>query len=268
MNLKHILCLLGLLLVFTAPNAQTALAKLKFEDAETAFNNQDYAKAAQKLDEAEKLFGKTNAPIAYLRILLMDKQLPAEPDWAVVKKLLINCENYLKEYENVESLEEKYRQVYKVYASVTEKFGSNEEEFKAYFKKQEDIRLAKMEAENNRPAKVYVFRQTGFAGMAAPMGIFINDTMVCKLFNGDHSIQILPKGEYKIRIKGVLSDGKRYQKLMEKYSVIQTFLIEPKKTYYLDMKINAWNGKMTLEVLSDEAGFKKLKETKEKKCAL
>ena len=111
MNLKHILCLLGLLLVFTAPKAQTALAKLKFEDAETAFNNQDYAKAAQKLDEAEKLFGKTNAPIAYLRILLMDKQLPAEPDWAVVKKLLTNCESYLKEYENVESLEEKYRQV-------------------------------------------------------------------------------------------------------------------------------------------------------------
>jgi hypothetical protein len=55
---------------------------------------------------------------------------------------------------------------------------------------------------------------------------------------------------------------------MEKSSVIQTFLIEPKKTYYLDMKINAWNGKMTLEVLSDEGGFKKLKETKEKKCAL
>lgn len=254
--------------LFGSLHAQTALAKLKFEDAEVAFNNQDYTKAAQKLDEAEKLFGKTNAPILYLRILIMDKQLPAEPDWSVLNNLLSRCQTYLKDYENVESLEEKYRQVYKVYSSVTEKFGSNEDEFKAYLKKQESIRLALAEAENNRPAKIYVFRQTGFFGMAASMGIFINDTLVCKLFNGDHSLQRLPKGEYQFRIKGLFSDGKRYQKIMEKSSVIQTLLVEPKKTYFLDMKINQWNGKMSLEVLTEEEGNKKLRETKEKKCVI
>jgi hypothetical protein len=73
MNPKHVLCLLGLLLVFTAPKAQTAVAKLKFEDAETAYNAGDYIKAINKLAESEKLFGKINSPILHLRILAQDK---------------------------------------------------------------------------------------------------------------------------------------------------------------------------------------------------
>jgi hypothetical protein len=45
--------------------AQTAIAKLKFEEAEETFEKKDYTTVLTKLDEAEKILGKTNPPMLY-----------------------------------------------------------------------------------------------------------------------------------------------------------------------------------------------------------
>lgn len=267
MKKKYIFSFLLFFLMHLSPNAQTALAKLKFEDAEIAYNNQDYIKATQKLDEAEKLFGKTNPPILHLRILILDKQLQKDVEWSSLNKLLTNCLNFLKDYEDVESLEDKYRDVYKIYTAITEKYGSNEEEYNAYLKKQKDKQLAIEESERNKPAKIYVFRQTGIGGFATPFGIYIKDILVCKLNNGNHTIQQLSKGEHKIRIRGVMKNNK-FEKVLEKNAGEFFISVEPGKTYFYTIRYNTWTGKFGFELLSEEAGNKSLRETSQVNCNL
>jgi hypothetical protein len=50
-----------------------AMADLKFEEAETAFSNNDYKNTIAKLDEFDKLFGSVTAKSLYLRIVSQDK---------------------------------------------------------------------------------------------------------------------------------------------------------------------------------------------------
>ena len=50
-----------------------AMADLKFEEAETAFNNQDYETTIKKLDEFDKLLGSIKDKSLYLRIISQDK---------------------------------------------------------------------------------------------------------------------------------------------------------------------------------------------------
>lgn len=50
-----------------------ALADLKFEEAEIAFNNQDYETTIKKLDEFDKLLGSIKDKSLYLRIISQDK---------------------------------------------------------------------------------------------------------------------------------------------------------------------------------------------------
>ncbi|HQS25426.1 MAG TPA: hypothetical protein PLJ41_13365 [Sediminibacterium sp.] len=267
MKLKYIFSFLLLLLMHLSLNAQTALAKLKFEDAEIAYNNQDYVKATQKLDEAEKLFGKSNPPILHLRILILDKQVQKETDWPSLDKLMTSCLSFLKDYENVEALEEKYRDVYKIYAAVTDKYGSNEEEYKAYLKKQKDKQIAIEESEKNRPAKVYVFRQTGIGGVLSPFGVFLNKTLVCKLNNGNHTVLQLNKGEHQIRIRGFMKNNK-FEKVLEKNAGEFPISVEAGKIYFYAIRYNAWNGKFGFELLTEEAGKKSLRETSQANCNL
>ncbi len=267
MSPKYIFSFLLFFLLHLSTNAQTALAKLKFEDAETAFNNGDYNKAALKLDEAEKLFGKANPPILHLRILILDKQLQKDVEWSSLNKLLTNCLSFLKDYEEVETLEEKYRDVYKIYAAVTEKYGSNEEEYNAYLKKQKDKQLALEELEKNKPAKIYVFRQTGIGGFATPFGIYIKDILVCKLNNGNHTLQALQKGDYQVKIRGVMN-GKKFEKILEKNAGVFPISVEAGKTYFYAIRYNTWSGKFGFELLTEEAGRKSLQQTSQVNCDL
>ena len=50
-----------------------AMADLKFEEAETAFNNQNYETTIKKLDEFDKLLGSVKDKSLYLRIISQDK---------------------------------------------------------------------------------------------------------------------------------------------------------------------------------------------------
>ena len=144
MNPKHVLCLLGLLLVFTVPKAQTAVAKMKFEDAETAYNAGDYIKAIKKLAESEKLFGKINSPILHLRILAQDKLFAQTGQVELGFELKRNCAAFLKDYADVEALEEKYKEVYRINENLAEVAGSPEELVRLKEKKNREYEEGKL----------------------------------------------------------------------------------------------------------------------------
>jgi TPR repeat protein len=121
--IKHMRTILLLCLVVFCTqqlSAQTAVAKLKFEDAETAYTEGDYTTTLSKLQEAEKLFGKVNPPILYLRIMAGKKMLDLNDEkygeeWASqFQTLKKSCDLYLKQYESLENNEDKYRDVYNV----------------------------------------------------------------------------------------------------------------------------------------------------------
>ncbi len=123
---KNLILLFTALIISQISFTQTAIAKLKFEDAEEAFNNKDYLTALAKLDEAEEIFGKTGPPILYLRIMCLDKIVEAEngKDPENIHELKNNCAFYLSIYEEA-SVEDKYRDVYKISAKI-EKYDQGE----------------------------------------------------------------------------------------------------------------------------------------------
>ncbi|GGH65217.1 TPR repeat protein [Filimonas zeae] len=111
--------LLGLLLTVTMctqVHAQAAIAKLKYEEAEEAFAAADYATVLTKLEETEKILGAPNVKTLYLRIVAQSKLLKTETfvDVEQVLELRKACQNYLVKYENVEGIEEKYKEIYKI----------------------------------------------------------------------------------------------------------------------------------------------------------
>jgi len=144
MKAKFLLCLLGLFFLFTAPKAQTAIAKLKFEDAETAYNAGDYIKAINKLAESEKLFGKINSPILHLRILAQDKLFAQTGQVELGFELKRNCATFLKDYADVEALEEKYKEVYRINENLADVAGSPEELVRLKEKKERDYQQGKL----------------------------------------------------------------------------------------------------------------------------
>lgn len=113
---------------FSTANAQETIAKFKYEDAEKAFEQGNYATCIAKLDEAEKILGKTAPNILYLRIMAETKLLKALPVETVtypqVERVTNLCNQYLQKY-NIEGLEEKYRDVY----DINNAHSQNEAEF-------------------------------------------------------------------------------------------------------------------------------------------
>lgn len=125
MKKSSLLLLLLLLCCFGKTFAQTALAKLKFEDAEVAYNNGNLTEALSKLTDAEKLFGKTNPPILHLKIVCQFKQLEKVNDFFEDEKHLLlatelkkNTARFLQQYSETEGIEDKYREVYKISESL------------------------------------------------------------------------------------------------------------------------------------------------------
>lgn len=111
--------LLGMVLLVTLStqvHAQAAIAKLKYEEAEEAFATGDYATALTKLEETEKILGEPNVKTLYLRIVAQSKLLKTEVyvDVDQVLELRKACSNYLVKYENVDGIEEKYKEIYKI----------------------------------------------------------------------------------------------------------------------------------------------------------
>ena len=96
-----------------------ALADLKFEEAEIAFNNQDYETTIKKLDEFDKLLGSIKDKSLYLRIISQDKLFKPsklydnESNFNLLSSLRKNTNAYLKAMES-SGLDERYREVYAI----------------------------------------------------------------------------------------------------------------------------------------------------------
>jgi hypothetical protein len=93
----------------------TMIAKLKFEEAEEAFENNNVELTVTKLKEVEAILKSTNPKILYLQILSQSKLIEKDPlkDWLLLKNTRILADNYLKDYESLPDNEDKYREIYK-----------------------------------------------------------------------------------------------------------------------------------------------------------
>ncbi len=95
--------------------AQSTVARFKYEDAEKAFYNKDYQSCISLLDETEKLLGKSAPNILYLKIMAQYQLFRTNPreSYDRFKQLRNNCQTYLTNYD-ITGLEEKYREVYEI----------------------------------------------------------------------------------------------------------------------------------------------------------
>lgn len=113
---KHIIILLLGLGFFSGAFAQSAIAKLKYESAEESYSKGDLAVALTKLDEAEKLIGRPNATTSYLRITIQDKLMTVgkSADTTLLAQALNNSAIFLKNYDKLTGVEDKYRDIFKL----------------------------------------------------------------------------------------------------------------------------------------------------------
>ncbi|MFN0291581.1 tetratricopeptide repeat protein [Pedobacter helvus] len=111
--IKYTLFALLLNLAIYSHAQENAIATLKFEEAEAAFNSGNYATALNKLDEVDKLAGIMSKSL-YLRIVATDIIF----DYYDVKSTTLltlgkYVDSYLKTME-AEGLDDKYRAVYAI----------------------------------------------------------------------------------------------------------------------------------------------------------
>ena len=125
-----------------------AMADLKFEEAETAFNNQDYETTIKKLDEFDKLLGSIKDKSLYLRIISQDKLFEPsklydnESNFNLLSSLRKNSSAYLKAMES-NGLDDRYREVY----AINEKLANYPKEKTVWIKEKQKSDLKKQEAE-------------------------------------------------------------------------------------------------------------------------
>ena len=121
---------------------QAMIAKLKFEEAEEAYANNNFELTVSKLKDVETLLKSTNPKIMYLQILAQTKIIEKAPlnDWLLLKNTRILAGTYLKDYENLPDNEDKYRDVYKAGESLKKWPGSVVEfsESKGKMEKEQD----------------------------------------------------------------------------------------------------------------------------------
>ncbi len=94
-----------------------ALADLKFEEAEIAFNNKDYSLALNKVDEFDKLLGTISDKSLYIRIISLRKLFNDQKLWEdkAQSSLLLSLQKYTAAYVNqVTDLDDRYREVYDI----------------------------------------------------------------------------------------------------------------------------------------------------------
>ncbi len=125
-----------------------ALADLKFEEAEIAFNNQDYETTIKKLDEFDKLLGSIKDKSLYLRIISQDKLFEPsklydnESNFNLLSSLRKNSSAYLKAMES-NGLDDRYREVY----AINEKLANYPKEKTVWIKEKQKSDLKKQETE-------------------------------------------------------------------------------------------------------------------------
>jgi len=95
--------------------AQDAIAKIKYEEAESAYISNDFKTVVSKLDEAESLLGSTNPKILYLKIMSLTEIIKKDPlnDFKIIENARMLSAKYLKDYESLSDNMDKYKDIYK-----------------------------------------------------------------------------------------------------------------------------------------------------------
>lgn len=125
-------------------------ARMEFEDAETAYQNQDYSKAVTHLESAEKLLGKPTGKTRYLLILALNKNLAQDYEYQDLEKLKKISKHYL---DNYTTDTEKYRDVYDLSNNLDKNYPKNMEQYITYRKEYERLSLEKQKKENEKKEK-------------------------------------------------------------------------------------------------------------------
>jgi hypothetical protein len=116
---------------------QTMLAKLKFEEAEQAFQNKQFNSALLLIDEVENIIAGTSPKTLYLKILSIKES--GIKDFKTLQKLREHCKFFLEKYAEVTDIEDRYREVYDI-SKTLNKLPSTEEEFNVALKIQKQRR--------------------------------------------------------------------------------------------------------------------------------
>ncbi|WP_291109680.1 hypothetical protein [Flavobacterium sp. UBA6195] len=150
-----------LIFLFAISFAQeSAIADLKFEEAEMAFNNQEYKTTIKKLDEFDKLLGSIKDKSLYLRIISQDKLFKPdelydnESNFNLLSSLRKNTSAYLIAMES-SGLDERYREVY----AINEKLANYPIEKTVWIKEKQKSDLEKQEAEKKNKELVDFYRE-------------------------------------------------------------------------------------------------------------
>jgi hypothetical protein len=108
------------------------LDKIKYEEAEEAFDNSNYPFTLAKLDEAEQMLGETNPRILYLRIFAYYNIIKQDDgsDYRMVATAINDVHSYLNEYANISALEDKYNELVSISLEL-EKYPKTAQEYEA-----------------------------------------------------------------------------------------------------------------------------------------
>lgn len=107
-------------------------ARMEYEDAETAYQSQDYQKAVTHLESAEKLLGKPTAKTRYLLILALNNNLSQNYEYKDLEKLRNLTKHYV---DNYTTDVEKYRDIYDLSNSL-KNYPKSLEEFNQFVQEQ------------------------------------------------------------------------------------------------------------------------------------
>ncbi|MDP5200243.1 hypothetical protein [Flavobacterium sp. DG2-3] len=106
-------------LLAAAPASAQAIAELKFEEAETAYNQGRYELTIQKVNEFEKAVGGVSDKSLYLRVVSQDKLLDPstfyddQKQFDLYLSLSADAEKYIKAMES-KGLDDKFKEVYAI----------------------------------------------------------------------------------------------------------------------------------------------------------
>ncbi len=155
-------------------------ARMEFEDAETAYQNQNYSKAVTHLENAEKLLGKPTGKTRYLLILAK-------------ANVFLNTEGY--EYKDLEKLRdlskyyldnyttdtEKYREIYDLSNVLNNNFPKTEQEYnQLVFKKIQEKQAQQIAELDEQLKEVEKLKQAQdyIKSLAQKYGGFVSDITV------------------------------------------------------------------------------------------
>ncbi len=100
----------------SAQNNNEMVVRLKYEDAETAYNSGNYSLVLTKLNEVDKDLGKQTPKTLYLRIMAQYKSLNYDVygNVPLLQALKKNVAQYVKVYGGQEALADKLRDIYQI----------------------------------------------------------------------------------------------------------------------------------------------------------